>query len=299
MNPRQIEAFRAVVKLGSMTNAADLLGISQPAVSRLIRDLEAHLQLQLFRREGNRLVPAHEALVLFEEVDLHYRGLAQIEKVAEDLRRQSAGTLSVGAPSSLATFFLPIVTAEFLAERPTVGVTVNSTSSSSIIERVALRQLELGLVQLAGDHPGVRILPLPIPAALCILHRDHPLSTHEVITPQLLAHQDFISLGRASPLRARVDAIFTEQGIRRNQRIEVDMAATARAMVSRGLGVSIVDPFAALSIDNQDVVIRPFAPAIPFEVAVVVPAHRSLSGHAQRFLDLIRIRFREKSVQFS
>ena len=293
MNPRQVEAFRTVVQLGSMTNAAELLGVSQPAVSRLIRDLEAHLRLRLFRREGNRLVPTHEALVLFEEVDLHYRGMAQIEKVAEDLRNQSAGTLRVAAPSSLATFFLPAVTAEFLAERPTIGVSISSASSPLIIERVGLRQVEIGLVQISGANPGVRIMPLPEPATVCILHKDHPLAAEPVLTPQLLANQVFISLGRNSPTRARVDALFAEHGIHRLQRIEVDLTATVRALVARGLGVSIVDPFAVSSPVDPDVVVRPFQPVIPFEVAAVLPAHRSLSSHAQRFLDLIRIRFRE------
>jgi DNA-binding transcriptional LysR family regulator len=295
MNHRQIEAFRAVVQLGSMTNAADLLGISQPAVSRLIRDLESHLGLRLFRREGNRLLPTHEALVLFEEVDLHYRGFARIQRVASDLRRQSAGSLRIAAPHSLATFFLTDVTSRFLAEQPSVGVSIASFHSTLISERVALRQYDLGLVQILGDHPGVTVASLPPPPAVCIVPKDHPIAGHDVLTPHLLADQSFISLGPSSPLRARIDALFGELSIERRQIIEADLASTVCALVSRGLGVSIVDPFAASAMDRQNVVARPFEPTIPFDVAVVVPAHRSLSAHAQRFLDLIKIQFRSTS----
>lgn len=83
-------------------------------------------------------------------------------------------------------------------------------------------------------------------------------------------------------------------GIERKQQVEADLASTVCAFVARGVGVSIVDPFAASAMDRQAVVVRPFKPVIPFEVAVVLPAHRSLSAHAQSFLDLIRIRFREQ-----
>lgn len=297
MNPRQIEAFRAVVQLGSMTNAATLLAISQPAVSRLIRDLEAYLGLPLFRREGNRLLPTYEALVLFEEVDLHYRGFTRIEQVARDLREKTVGSLSIAATHSLATFFLTDVTAHFLSERPSISVNIGSFHSSLISERVAIRQFDIGLAQISGDYPGVTIISLPLPPAVCILHKDHPLAVYDVLTPQLLAERDFISLGHRSPLRARVDALFSELGIERKQHIQVDAASTVCGLVSRGLGVSIVDPFAASAAGTQDVVVKPFSPVIPFEVAAVVPAHRSLSSHAQRYLDLIRIGFRDRKAK--
>lgn len=295
INHRQIEGFRAVVQAGSMTNAADLLGISQPAVSRLIRDLEASLKLRLFRREGNRLVPTQEGLVLFEEVDIHYRGIAQIEKVAEDLRTSSAGNIRVAGSSSLSTFFLPSVTAEFLQEHPSVTVSINNLHSSVILERIALQQFDIGLVQIAGDYPGVQIMHLPAAPAVCIVPRDHELSQHTVLTPELLAGQRFISLGQNSPLRRRIDEVFARRDLRRLQCAEASLAASVRALVARGVGVAIVDPFVATALaDESDVVVRPFLPEIPFEVALITPMHRDLSKHARQFLNLLSRRFKDQ-----
>ena len=81
LNTRQIEAFRAVMLTGSMTIAAEFLRVTQPAVSRLVKDLEKHLKFRLFRRQGNRLIPTHEATILFAEVDRFYVGLDRIAKI--------------------------------------------------------------------------------------------------------------------------------------------------------------------------------------------------------------------------
>src|SRR5476649_2047572 len=83
LNPRQLEAFRKVMVTGSMTIAAEMLKISQPAVSRLIKDFEQTLQVRLFRREGNRLIPGAEARRLFSEVDRFYQGIERVERVAQ------------------------------------------------------------------------------------------------------------------------------------------------------------------------------------------------------------------------
>src|ERR1700743_2258747 len=97
LNPRQLEAFRTVMLTGSMTIAAEALQITQPAVSRLIRDLEIVLSLRLFRREGNRLIPGAEAQVLYAEVDKFYQGIERIERVAEDLATLRTGTLRIAS----------------------------------------------------------------------------------------------------------------------------------------------------------------------------------------------------------
>lgn len=294
LNSRQIEAFRAVMLLGSMTSAAEMLTISQPAVSRLIRDLEIALGLRLFQRQGNRLVPRPEALVLFREVDLHYRGMAQIENVARDLRNPAQGTFRVAGTGSLSVSFLPDLVADLLVARPGLDVVVSTMVSTAIVERVALRHYDLGLVQvMMADYPSLKVVPLPALPSVCIFPADHPLARHEVIEPQMLAGEPFISLGGNSPLRLRTDALFNERGVSREVIVETTLASSVRRLVAHGLGVGIIDPLIARAELHDGVVARPFLPVISFEIAAVVPDHAAPPAHVGDFIALIRSRFRE------
>ncbi|MGY8669090.1 LysR family transcriptional regulator, partial [Bradyrhizobium sp. UFLA05-109] len=87
LKPRQVEAFRTVMMTGGITAAADAMNVTQPAVSRLIRDLEEIVEITLFERVASRLVPTAEGTRLFREVERLYLGLDQIAQAAEDIRR--------------------------------------------------------------------------------------------------------------------------------------------------------------------------------------------------------------------
>ena len=101
IHPRQIDAFRAVMMAGSVSAAASYMHVTQPAVSRLLRDLEADLGFPLFDRAGGRLVPRKAAAMFFREVERVYVGLDQLLRVAQDIRALSEGVLRIGTVSSL------------------------------------------------------------------------------------------------------------------------------------------------------------------------------------------------------
>src|SRR5215208_5375680 len=119
INQRQVEAFRAVMIAGTVTTAAAALRISQPAVSRLIRDLETRIGVALFeRRSGGRLRPTTDANTLFRDVERYFVGLEQISQTAAGLRRRSFGSLRVASLPALYVRLLPRFIGRFLIERP-------------------------------------------------------------------------------------------------------------------------------------------------------------------------------------
>jgi DNA-binding transcriptional LysR family regulator len=97
LNPRQIEAFRALMLTSSTVRAAQLMNVTQPAVSRLVRELQEALALTLFERVGNRLVPTHDARALYAEVERSFVGLDRIAQAARELATRHAGTLKIAA----------------------------------------------------------------------------------------------------------------------------------------------------------------------------------------------------------
>lgn len=284
INPRQIEAFRAVMLTGGITSAAELMNISQPAVSRLISDLQHALKLTLFERRGPRIAPTSEAMSLFQVVDRSFVGLDLIEQTARDLTARRSGALRVASMPALGVGFLPRYVARFLAERPKVDIALRGSTSPIILDWVATGQCELGFAHTPIDHAAVlteKLVGLP---AVAILPPGHPLTAKDVLTPQDFAGERFISTTPPTLLRYRIDTIFADHDVSRIMRTEVQLTMSACAMVAAGYGVSIVDPFTACEYTGHGLVMRPFAPRVAFDLAILRSAQIPLSMIAEDFL---------------
>ena len=273
-----------------MTAAGEMMRISQPAVSRLIRDLEEDLGLQLFERSGARITPTEEALVLFQDVERLFVGSERIRETAAAIRGLSAGNLRIAAMPNISLGYLPAILDEFLADRPKVSVVVHSDSSVAIIDLVSRQQFDIGLAYVAADHPSIRVEALPDTEAVCALPADHPLADRETIDAEDLVDEDFIILGHTSLLRHHIMAAFQARRIKPRIRFETRYAATACACVARGLGVAIVDPFVPLTIASDRIAIRAFRPSINYGFSLIFPSRRPRSGLAEEFGDLVRER---------
>src|SRR5204863_5545675 len=119
---RQVEAFRAVISLGSMSKAAELLGISQPAVSRLIADFQESAGFQLFKRKRNSAEPTPDARQLFEQVEKIFHGLEELNGEIDAIKNMQTGRIVIAATSSYATGMLPEIVAEFKKIHPGIAI---------------------------------------------------------------------------------------------------------------------------------------------------------------------------------
>jgi len=287
VNPRQLEAFHSVILTGTMTAAGEMMHISQPAVSRLIRDLEEDLGLQLFDRSGAHITPTDDALVLFQDVERLFVGSGRIRETAEAIRGLSAGNLRIASMPNLSMGYLPGLLDEFLGDRPDVSVVLHSDSSVAIIDLVARQQFDIGLAYVATGHPSIRVKDLPPTRAVCALPSDHPLAAKPVIDAEDLATEKLIMLGHTSLLHHHILGAFQTRQIQPHIRFETRYAATACACVARGLGIAIIDPYVPEAIAPNRVVIRPFEPAINYGFSLIFPARRPTSRLAEEFGELI------------
>jgi DNA-binding transcriptional LysR family regulator len=285
LNPRQLEAFRKVMMTGSMTLAAELLKVSQPAVSRLIKDLETTLSIRLFRREGNRLIPGAEARRLYREVERFYQGMESVERVAQDLKSARIGTLRIASISALGLGFLSEVIRRFSQTRPNVTVSLAVCPSDDVVELVAANQVDIGYIGFMGvEYPGVDVYPHPDVAAVCVLPRGHPLARKKAVRINDLQDQSLISLGANSPLRMRVETALDAAGVTCNRPMETTFAHSACSMVAAGMGITIADPFTAAHLRDTRIVCRPIIPAIPYAFSMVLPAHQPRSKIVSDFV---------------
>jgi DNA-binding transcriptional LysR family regulator len=269
----------------STVRAAQTLHISQPAVSRLVRDLQEAVSLTLFERRGTRLVPTSEAIALYAEVERSFVGLERIAQAARDLRERRAGVLRVAAMPALCNGVLPRFVGEFLARHERVDFALEGLISSAVLERVVSEQCDVGFAAAPIEHAAVTHRKLPAVPYIAVVPVGHRLARRRVLRPRDFAGEPFIALGPTTPSRFRVDDVFSRQGIDRAIRVETPLSEIACALVAAGVGVSIVDPFTAHEYGTRGLVARPFEPVLQFQVAALYPAHRAPSPVAREFID--------------
>jgi DNA-binding transcriptional LysR family regulator len=272
---RQIEVFRAVMRAGHVTRAAEALHTSQPTVSRELARLEQVIGIALFERVKGRLRPTVRALALLEEVELSYVGLERIAAAATSLRDFSRGRLQVASLPALAHALLPDAIRRFVALQPEAGVSITPLESPGLEVALTEQRFDLGLTERREAPAATELHSLLEVDEVCVLREDHPLAGRETLRPHDFEDQAFISLAPTDPYRQQIDAVFSGAGVRRHLQIESPSAVSVCALVREGLGVAVVNPLTALALREQGLVIRPLAVSIPFHVAVVLPAWRS------------------------
>lgn len=285
LNPRQVEAFRALMLSASTTRAAEMMRVTQPAVSRLVRELQESLELKLFERRGTRLVPTSEAVSLYGEVERSFVGLERIAQAARELRNRRAGVLRIAAMPALCNGFLPRFTGRFLAERPRVDLALFGLTSNTVLDWVVSDQCDVGFAAAPVEHAAVVVEKLPSVPYVAVIPEDHRLARRRVLRPRDFAADPFVALGPTSPSRLKIDHVFRQAGVVRSIRVETPLSEIACALVGAGTGLSICDPFTAREYASRGVVARAFEPTIEFQVAAIYPTHRSLSPVAREFID--------------
>lgn len=284
MNLRQIEAFRAVMETGSVSQAAERLSVSQPAVSKLIQNLEYSTNLLLFDRRPGRVVPTPEAVLLFEEIERIMKSLNSLEIFVADLQAMRHASLRLGVMPALSVGFIQDILIAYTATHPAARLSIQARSTVKIVEWLLAGSIDVGLSSHPVDHPEILQLPLCRLPYVCIMPKDHPLSRRASLGPADLDGESFISFSPGSDISATISAILDGAGVKPRRQIEASMAPTVCALVASGLGLALVSP---LYIGNfsETVVQRPFLPEVASEVRVLLPRLRPQSLAARAFID--------------
>lgn len=281
MNARQVEIFRLVMLTGSVTETAKRLHVSQPAISKQMRLLEDDVGFTLFRRSGNRLHPTDEAMALFEQAEMLYRGLDQLDRFADDLRESRRGMLSVATMPLLSQGWLPRTVADFLRDRPDVSLSLVARSTDWIARSVAAGRSDLGLGLFRKDELGVIQTPLLQLPLVCVCPRGHPLGARRRIEIEDLAGHDLIAPSNFDPLHLALPQPLAQLISAQKRRLEVFTTQTALELAMNGAGVAIVDVMTALERPSDTVCVRPIGQNIAFNIVIMAPRHRSHSRLVQ------------------
>ncbi len=243
MDTRQLAAFCAVVERRSFSQAAERLGVTQPAVSLQVRSLEKRLGTQLLDRSGRRVEPTEAGWRL-------YRGaqklLALEEQLVADVAASTegelAGDLVLGASTGPAAIVVPLLLGEFQQANPGVRVFLTVSDTHSVVERVAARELELGIVGASRRHRGVRFEPFFADQVILACPPGHRFAGRTVTLDEL-REETLILMQEGAGVRQIVEDALRRQGVRLRDldvRLELGLQESVRRAVEAGFGVTFI-----------------------------------------------------------
>jgi DNA-binding transcriptional LysR family regulator len=245
----QLEAFAAVARERSFTRASLRLHLTQPAVTRAVAALETELRTRLFDRLGRtvQLTPSGETLLRYAERVLQ---LTEEAKAAvTDIETGSAGRLSVGASSTLATYILPPLLAKFRQAHPAVEIAIHTGISARVRARVHSGAADVGLVTTGPDEdgaakdPGMTILPLAELGTCVVLPPTHPMAMQDSLDAAALLSGELplLLMETGTNLREYAEGVFGGGVL---PAMELDNVETIKRMIAAGLGFSLLPELA-------------------------------------------------------
>lgn len=243
MDTRQLAAFCAVVERRSFSQAAERLGVTQPAVSLQVRALEKRLGVQLLDRSGRRVEPTEAGSRL-------YRGAQRLLEIEETLLEEIAaegqgaleGELAIGASTGPAAIAVPVLLCEFQQANPGVRIRLRVHDTQTVVDLVAGRELELGIVGAARRHRGVRFEPLLRDEVILICPPGHPFAGRTVAVDELRAER-LIVMQEGAGVRQVVEDELRRMGTRLRDldvRLELGLQESVRSAVIAGYGVTFI-----------------------------------------------------------
>ncbi|WGS54826.1 LysR substrate-binding domain-containing protein [Paraburkholderia sp. D15] len=302
MELHHLEAFSAVMSAGSMTAAGRLVGRSQPGITRMIQELEQEIGYALFDRKGPRVTPTRRAFLLYDEVERSLVGLAAIRASAQAIGIDTPTPLRVAATPALAAALVPRAIAA-LRSLPSLDthvrhdthdindapfdVQLRSASAEHVVQALLARTVELGIATLPLDHATLDIHYLIEAPCVAVLHDAHPLAGLDRLTLRELAAHPLVTVANRYRLRNRIDAAFTDAGLRPRIALETNASLNAVMAAQAQLGIALVDPATAFGTRIAGTVVRAIDADIPFLYGVVTLPGQALSDGARALIDTV------------
>ncbi|CAG0984376.1 Octopine catabolism/uptake operon regulatory protein OccR [Burkholderiales bacterium] len=288
INLRHVEVFYAIMRAGSITEAARILNVTQPAVSVALKHLESRLRMKLFDRSGGRLRPTPEAKALLPDVAEIFGRLGAVERLSQDLAGGARGVLSIAATPPLCDGFVAKAVATFVAKRPGVKISLQSLASPIVLDRVVNREVDLGVVYEPVVSAAVHTEEVMRASIGCVMPARHPLAKRATVRARDLAPYPVVTYLPQALLRPHIDRFLSEKASPIAISVETGTSSTAIMLAAHGAGVALIETalFAARPVPGF--VMRPVEPRIELRSLLLRPRLAAASRVLDPFVAHLR-----------
>lgn len=297
MNFRHLEVFYAVMVNGTVTAAAQQLGVSQPSVTTTLKQAEAKLGVQLFLREGGRLVPTEEARILFKEAERAHESLAALTIMARGMTLGLGGHVRIASVPCLATELLPSAITEFEGRHTGFQYSVATMNTEEIVGHLDLRvgDFDLGFTLGQVQDTSLAFSEIGMVPLLAVLPADWGLPAGPEVDLAQLVEQPYIAGFDSTALGIASNRLFADKDVVPNTIARSHAHSVAGALVGRGLGFAFLDLFTVHSLlqgpDRDRITVREVAGADALPVIAAYPSRRKLSNAAAVFIECFQDAF--------
>lgn len=288
LSTRQLEVIHAVMKAGSVTDAANALGVSQPAVSMILRECNEVAGFPLFVRRQGRLQPTSETYVLLPELERVFDGIRRVHRVLSDLKSANVGFVNIGSLPLVTDSIMPLLIRNIQASHAQIQVNLQDLSPDDIIEHVETDKVDFGLTLSPYPSQTSHIIDLFKSRLVFICHEEHPLAARSGIGPDDLADSQLITFNRSVPVGAVIENAFRLTSVPRRAAVEVTHTSTACILARHRVGVALIPELGLRYVNLDGLVHRPFTPATSIIVQLWLPQHKTLSRSAKLIVAALR-----------
>ncbi len=301
MNARQIEIFHAVMKAGTVTEAAKRLGITQPSATASLKQIEDSLGFNLFHRKGGRLAPTAEARVLFAEAERLQDSLTIFKNLAGRLKNDLTSHLRVVAPPAFCHELLPSAIAELTKANKHCVLDITTLHHGQILKDITTvgGQNNLGFTFGTGNQEGVGSISIGKANIVALVPNEWQLSEQRSIQIENLIDKPLVGTFSGEPLGDAVEKMLSKTTSNAHHIIRAHSHSVAASLAGQGVGAAIIDSVTAsytkARIINSGFQILPIENAPTLPVTAIFSYEHPLSRNAKQLVDIFRKLYRNQT----
>jgi DNA-binding transcriptional LysR family regulator len=285
MKLKHIEAFHAVMVAGSVSGAARLLNVTQPAVTTTLQHAEMQLGFPLFKRKKHRLIPTREARELYPEIEKLFGQLETVRRISAGLSQGRNSELKILVAPSLAVQVLPEALKTFRQRHPRTQLSIRTLHSRDIAQAIALREADVGVIYGSQPHPSLEETVIAEGHLVCVSKTElDKTSALDEIDITDLNNQSVIRLYERDPIGSVLSDLCSRQNVRFSGGMTVQTYHTALTLAEHGFGIAIVDNFTAAASRRASLQILPLKPQVRIPITAITNLANESSVTLQQVL---------------
>ncbi|RBL80100.1 LysR family transcriptional regulator [Streptomyces cavourensis] len=295
MRLNRLQALRAVMETGSVTEASRRIHRTQPQISRLISALEEEVGFSLFSRQGRGLIPTQECLRFYEGTRHILAGFEEVDRIAGNIRNQQDAWLRILTQPYFAYSAMPGAIAEFGRSHPQVRMSLEVRSRVDVGLWMSGQQFDLGVAALPIDFPGITSRTFAQVRLVIAMPEGHRLAAKRVVTATDIQDEPFIALRPYTLLRQHIDDLMEKRRLPLRLVMETSSGQSACQLAALGMGIALADPILAANVPG--IVLRDFEPRLTMPYGFLLPSSYAPSEQAREFARLLIRRVKEMAPE--